>query len=282
MQQHTNEELVLDMNESYHNNLRTGLDMLEQEYALRHIDMPQSVTANINTLRNIINSTVNRDILELRFKRALANMGTWQEFFVIFGFNELAIKSYMNIILTSISKDTLIANLIAQRHDLTQQLKLLNEKSANNLSEISKQNKRELAALRREFNNDRRTLERSLANSNQEIRVLKQELSRVYTNVVSTTNKKISDLTAQSSAQMQQIAILQSELIKEKNSGTKNTGHKVDILSADTKVYKSKTGTDAKEKLTPKSVAKQEVLGVHIIANCSERNKPSAKEVVKI
>ncbi len=242
MQQHDNQELLLDGQETYHNILTAGLNAFEQEYVLRGILMPEYVANNIATLRNIIQTTINESVLERRFKISLSYMGTWTEFFNALGVNDLAIKSYMNLVIDGNSKDNRIAELGATIQQLNNHLQNLNATNTHNVAALNQQNTNNFAALRKEFDKDRNLLKSSLDKSNAEIALLKGEIKQLLDNGLAAANSKIANLESQNAAKNRQIVLMQQQIISSrkstvvKHSRVKDLGGGAKVLNKGVKV----------------------------------------------
>lgn len=243
MHQHDNQEFLLGGQETYHNILTAGLNAFEQEYVLRGILMPEYVANNIATLRNIIQTTVNENVLERRFKTSLSYMGTWAEFFNILSVNDLAIKSYMNIVLDGNSKDNKIAELRATIQQLNQHVQDMQVANTHNIAALTQQNTNNFDALREEFNKDRNYLNAALEKSNIEITLLKTEIQQLLDNGLGAANSKIAELEAQNAAKNKQIVLMQQQLISSRKaeaskplSLVKNLGGGAKVLNKGVKV----------------------------------------------
>ena len=232
MQTNFSDEVILEASTSYHHKLTNGLDNFEQEYQVRNIVMPQNVALNLTELRGIIESTINEDVLADRFLRALNRMGTWQEFFVIFGFDDLAIKYYMKIIISSFSKDTMIANLKASVTELRTQIEYLAKENDKNLQTIDNQNKMSINALKNDFDIEREKFIEAIDISNKEVRLLREELKQIHETTIGINCNEILALRSENNNKANCIKNLQQELIAYRRSAVKDINY---VRGEDTK-----------------------------------------------
>ena len=222
MQTNFSDEVILEASTSYHHKLTNGLDNFEQEYQVRNIVMPQNVALNLTELRGIIESTINEDVLADRFLRALNRMGTWQEFFVIFGFDDLAIKYYMKIIISSFSKDTMIANLKASVTELRTQIEIISKENDKNMKDVDNQNKISINALKRDFDIEREKFTEAIDISNKEVRLLREELKQIHEMTIGVNSNQILALKLENNNKANCIKNLQQELISYRRAAVKD------------------------------------------------------------
>ena len=208
---------MLEANRSYHASLNSGLDMFQQEYELRKIQIPKNVSSDIAVLRNLIQTTVGEEFLYERFKVAVANMWTWEDVFSYFSSNDLTTKNYMFIVLNSLSKDRAIVELKEKICSLNELLSTTVEQHRLKLDGINKLHNEEMTALQKGFEAKMQEQKKLAENSQKEIMLLKQQVNFMQERLMLGDNSKIEQLTKQNSEQLAQIALLQKEILHYRN-----------------------------------------------------------------
>lgn len=216
MQKQIFNEFTINSPESYHYKLANGLDTFEREYELRGVTMPAYMSDNIATLRNIIATVINEEVLNDRFRRELKSMGTWQEFFGIFGFDNLAIKYYMNIVLDSISKDIKIRDLQIQLSNMEVQLVQRENMYNQSIIDQTHSSNKIIEGIKKDMNAQNMALQDSLEKSNNEILVLKAEIRSIYERGLQEATNKVAILEEKNKEMVRNMGALQDILMRDR------------------------------------------------------------------
>ena len=208
---------MLEANKSYHMRLNNGLDMFQQEYELRKIEIPKNIISDIATLRDLIQTTVGEDFLYERFKNAVTKMWTWEDVFSYFNSNDLTTKNYMFIVLNSLSKDRIITELKKDKCTLNNSITSIEKQHASKIDLINSLHKEELTAMQKALDANTHDQKKMVLNSQKEIMLLKKQVNSLQERLMSGDSSVVVQLTKQNSEQLTQIALLQKEILNYRN-----------------------------------------------------------------